>query len=101
MTPREYEAAREALGWTHAKLAETIGVSIRTPYRYQGGEGGIPEPRSSSLASAERPLAAGRKRSRRSTPHPVFPAGGCTTCAGRLRQGGSASACASKSPTRC
>jgi hypothetical protein len=39
MTPDEYEAARDALGWTHAKLAETIGVSIRTPYRYQGGEG--------------------------------------------------------------
>jgi hypothetical protein len=47
--------------------------------------------RSSSLASAERPLAAGRKRSQRSTPHLVFPAGGCMTCAGRLRQGCSAS----------
>ena len=33
----------------------------------------------SSLASAERPLAAGRKRSQRSKPHPVFPAGGCTS----------------------
>ena len=57
--------------------------------------------RSSSPASAERPLAAGRKRSQRSTPHPVFPAGGCMTCAGRSRQGCSASECASKSPRRC
>src|SRR4030081_2756742 len=37
-------------------------------------------------ASAERPLAAGRKRSQRSTPHPVFPAGGCTICVGRLHK---------------
>jgi len=55
----------------------------------------------SSLASAERPLAAGRKRSQRSTPHLVFPAGGCMTCAGPSRQGCSASACALKSPRRC
>jgi len=48
-------------------------------------------------ASAEHPLAAGRKLSQRSTPHRVFPGGGCMTCAGRLRQGCSASACASKS----
>jgi hypothetical protein len=46
------------------------------------------------------PLAAGRKRSQRSAPHPVFPAGGCTTCAGPSPQGCSASACASKSPRR-
>jgi hypothetical protein len=38
------------------------------------------------LASAEHPLAAGRKRSQRSTPHPVFPAGGCTICVGRLHK---------------
>jgi hypothetical protein len=44
MKPTEYEAAREALGWTHAKLAATIGVSVRTPYRYQGGDVDIPEP---------------------------------------------------------
>jgi len=57
--------------------------------------------RSSSPASAERPLAVGRKRSQRSTPHRVFPAGGCMTCGGHLRQGCSASACASRSPRRC
>jgi transcriptional regulator with XRE-family HTH domain len=44
MTPHEYEAAREALGWTHAQLADIIGVSRRTRYRYQGGEVDIPEP---------------------------------------------------------
>ena len=33
--------------------------------------------RSSSPVSAERPLAAGRMPSQRSTPHQVFPAGGC------------------------
>jgi len=37
----------------------------------------------------------------RTTPHPVFPAGGCMTCAGRSRQGCSVSASVSKSPRRC
>ena len=57
---------------------------------------------SSSPADAERPLAAGRKPSQRLTPHPVFPAGGCMTCAGRLRQGWlQRLGVASKSPRRC
>ena len=57
---------------------------------------------SSSPADAERPLAAGRKPSQHSTPHPVFPAGGCMTCAGRLRQGWlQRLGVASKSPRRC
>jgi hypothetical protein len=34
MKPAQYRAARDALGWTHAKLAQTIGVTERTPYRY-------------------------------------------------------------------
>jgi transcriptional regulator with XRE-family HTH domain len=44
MKPAQYKAAREALGWTHAKLAETIGVSERTPFRYAAGEVEVPEP---------------------------------------------------------
>jgi integrase len=56
---------------------------------------------SSFPVSAERLLAVGRKPSQRSTPHRVFPDGGCMTCAGRLRQGYSASVCALKSPKRC
>jgi transcriptional regulator with XRE-family HTH domain len=44
LKPAQYKAAREALGWTHAKIAETIGVSIRTPFRYASGEAVIPEP---------------------------------------------------------
>jgi DNA-binding transcriptional regulator YiaG len=43
MKASEYKAAREALGWTHARLARVIGVSERTPYRYAEGEA-IPEP---------------------------------------------------------
>lgn len=34
MRPARYRAARDALGWTHAKLAQAIGVTERTPYRY-------------------------------------------------------------------
>ena len=37
-------AAREALGWTHAEIAETLGIAERTPYRYANGEVHIPEP---------------------------------------------------------
>ena len=65
-------------------------ASARPPVRQaRGCSGRAPARswRSSSLACAERPLAAGRKRSRRSTPHLVFPAGGCMTCAGCLRHG--------------
>jgi len=44
MKPKEYSAAREALGWTHAKVAETLGLGWRTPYRYASGDVQIPEP---------------------------------------------------------
>jgi DNA-binding transcriptional regulator YiaG len=43
MKPSEYDAAREALGFTHSKLARVIGVSERTPFRYADGAT-IPEP---------------------------------------------------------
>jgi hypothetical protein len=44
MTPDEYEAARQSLNWTHAHVAEAIGVSGRAPYRYASGAVDIPEP---------------------------------------------------------
>ena len=44
MTPAQYRAARAALGWTHAKIAEVIGVHTRTALRYQAGKTDIPEP---------------------------------------------------------
>jgi hypothetical protein len=37
-------AARDTLSWTHERVAQVLGVSRRTPYRYQGGEVRIPEP---------------------------------------------------------
>jgi len=43
MTPRQYEHARAELGWTHERMAEALGVSIRTEYRYGSGETEIPE----------------------------------------------------------
>jgi transcriptional regulator with XRE-family HTH domain len=42
--PAQYKAARDALGWTHAKVAEIIGVDESTVYRYQRGEVEIPGP---------------------------------------------------------
>lgn len=38
MKPSEYIAARDALEWSHAKVARVIGVDDRTPYRYAAGE---------------------------------------------------------------
>lgn len=35
MKPAQYKAAREALGWSHRKIADTLGVNRRTPYRWQ------------------------------------------------------------------
>jgi transcriptional regulator with XRE-family HTH domain len=44
MTPAEYDAARTSLGWTHADIAEALGVSRRVPYRYASGQVEVPEP---------------------------------------------------------
>lgn len=37
MKPIEYRRSREALGWTHEKLAEVLGRTERTSYRYAAG----------------------------------------------------------------
>lgn len=44
MTPREYWAVKEALGWSHEKMGHAIGVTERTPYRYASGDVEIQEP---------------------------------------------------------
>jgi len=43
MTSNQFVNAHQTLGWTHAKLAEMLGVSRRCTYRYQNGDT-IPEP---------------------------------------------------------
>jgi len=58
MTRKEYQRARDALGWTHQQMADILGVSRRTPYRYQGGDVEVPEP----SARLIRLLVAMRKR---------------------------------------
>jgi transcriptional regulator with XRE-family HTH domain len=44
MKTKEYMSAQDTLQWTHKKLAKVLGISRRTPYRYQSGEVKIPEP---------------------------------------------------------
>jgi len=44
MKHREYNSARETLGWTHEKLGEVLGVSKSTVYRFARGEGNSSEP---------------------------------------------------------
>lgn len=44
MTPQQYIAARDALGWTHAELARVLGTSDRTLFRWQAGKTGISKP---------------------------------------------------------
>jgi hypothetical protein len=43
MTTSEYRNARETLGWTHKRMAEVLGLSRRSPYRYAEGYT-IPQP---------------------------------------------------------
>ncbi|WP_425154859.1 helix-turn-helix domain-containing protein [Candidatus Palauibacter sp.] len=44
MTPREFRAARDRLGFSVAKLARMLGVSPRTVQRWQNGTHDIPGP---------------------------------------------------------
>jgi hypothetical protein len=44
MTDNEYQHARAALDCTHVTIAEMIGVSVRTSFRYAHGDAKIPEP---------------------------------------------------------
>ena len=39
-----YNAAKEALGWSHEKMGHICGVTERTPYRYSSGEVEMPPP---------------------------------------------------------
>jgi DNA-binding transcriptional regulator YiaG len=38
MSPSEYKAAREALGWTHRNISQAVGISLREVYRWQAGK---------------------------------------------------------------
>lgn len=42
MTPSQYRAALDALGWTHARMGEAIGKSERASFRYVHGQVRIP-----------------------------------------------------------
>lgn len=44
MTPDEFKAARQALGYSQARMAEALGVHLRTAWRWERGERAIPEP---------------------------------------------------------
>jgi hypothetical protein len=43
MNAHQYRAAREELGWTHARMAKQLGVSLRASYRYASGDTPIPD----------------------------------------------------------
>ena len=44
MTPAQYRAARDELGWSNAQIAERLGLSRRMPFRYETGETVVPGP---------------------------------------------------------
>jgi hypothetical protein len=73
---------------TRASARPPVRQARGCPGRARACEAGTRLPRRARNAL----LAAGRKLNQRSTPHRVFPGGGCMTCAGRLRPGCSASA---------
>lgn len=43
MTANEYKAALTTLGISHEAVAETLGIGVRSSYRY-AREGGVPKP---------------------------------------------------------
>lgn len=50
MTPQEYRALRERLGWSQKRLAEAVGVSRETVVRREGGHPSYPIDREAELA---------------------------------------------------
>ena len=44
MKPRQYDAARNELGWTHAKVARIWNRNLRTVFRYASGDKDWPIP---------------------------------------------------------
>lgn len=43
MKPAQYRHARDALGWSHIRLASVIGRTERMSYRYANGKTVIPD----------------------------------------------------------
>ena len=41
MTPDRIRAIRLRLGWTQREMAEALGVSLRSVYRWEAGEHGL------------------------------------------------------------
>lgn len=44
MTPAEFKAAREELGWTQSALASALGVTVRAVKYYEAGQRPVPGP---------------------------------------------------------
>lgn len=44
MSPTEFRAARDQLGYTQAQLAKQLGVSVRTISRYECASRDVPGP---------------------------------------------------------
>jgi transcriptional regulator with XRE-family HTH domain len=44
MTPEEFRARRDQLGWSQTELARALGVSHSAVYRYEAGTRRIAEP---------------------------------------------------------
>ncbi len=59
MTKRQFRVLRELIGYSQAKLARGMGVTIRTITRWERGE--FPIPRVAELALRSVVLEAGKK----------------------------------------
>lgn len=44
VTPAEFKAAREELGWTQSALASALGVTLRAVQYYESGQRAISRP---------------------------------------------------------
>lgn len=63
VTPKEFRSARIALGWSHAELAQRLGVSATLIGKWEHGDATIDDASAVALAHALLPVR--RKGARR------------------------------------
>lgn len=54
MTPEEFKAIRERLGWTQRATGEALGLDARSIRRYESGERAISKPAAILFKTIER-----------------------------------------------
>jgi len=56
MSPEELRSVRKALGWSQSRLAEALGMSLRSIQGYESGEQAIPRVVALAISAVTGPL---------------------------------------------